>query len=250
MNTFERIAWAEKEEEIAISLINAKDAVDEEEAVIKHKVRRSVEMAVRFFKEITEESACDNVNEHLVIEMIKNLMNGIPLTYLYDEEDEWEELPSMFDKYRVFSNKRYSPLFKYISEDNGHAIFSDHLRAIISAIYLNTGDTLEYHGHIVDTLVDELVPIELPYEPEEGRYIFIGERFGVYVNNVDYSYTCITNMLDTKDGKGMKLKRYFRETEDGWEEITKEEYEKEREKWMREKEDNMERTQEETSQSE
>lgn len=81
---------------------------------------------------------------------------------------------------------------------------------------------IPYHSGLVDSIVDEMFPIKLPYIGESITAQC--EDFLVDKTKGDFDTYAIYKI--TKDGKDIRINRFFAEKKNGWEEITEAEYNK------------------------
>ena len=73
-------------------------------------------------------------------------------------------------------------------------------------------------------IVDSLYPINMPYYPTNGRFKVYTEDFLTDIKNGDFDTKGYFYMI-TPNGEKVELNIFKAETENGWVDITKEEYE-------------------------
>lgn len=154
------------------------------------------------------------------MQILNRLVKRKPLVPLTGEEDEWSEL-EVINGQVYQHNKRYPSLCKKICAD-GTIKFSDHNRvSCYDAILLEDGSRVYWGSGIVTRLMDDLYPITFPYMPDE-LYVAVEEILSD-PRNGDFDTICIHD-VQFSDGSKMNLSRYFGEFEDGWKEITEDEW--------------------------
>ena len=139
---------------------------------------------------------------------MNRLLDGQPLTPIEDTDDVWTLCTDYTDDSDVYQCKRMSSLFKNVYSD-GTVKYSDVDR--ICCVDINNPSNTYYSG-LVTKIIDEMLPIALPYMP--------GKPIKVY---------CEDFLTDEKNGEQKKIEsdRLFKESkhcEAGWIEITRREY--------------------------
>ena len=136
-------------------------------------------------------------------QILNRLIDGKPLTPIEDTEDMWSERWKKEDNSVTYQCKRMGSLFKDVYED-GTVKYQDTERAY--CINISESDAPYYNGFIMG------IYNELLTDPE----------------NDDYDTKAILYVKRT-NGERIDINRYFKETDEGFEEISEEEY-REREK--------------------
>lgn len=157
--------------------------------------------------------------------ILKRLLDGLPLTPIEDTEDNWLEVHDFNkDGVKTYQCTRKSSLFKDVKKD-GTVSFHDNDRCYCQEVD-NPNDTF-YNG-FASRMVDEKFPITMPYYPKAfERYKIVVYSFsakGYVHDNEDYNTRGFLFIV-TPDNKTVELGRFFADTKDnGMVEITHKEY--------------------------
>ena len=157
-------------------------------------------------------SLCEDGHSGYSFSITKNilirLMEGLPLTPIENTEDVWEEVKNFNeDDSKTYQCKRKHSLFKDVSPD-GTIKFHDVDRAV--AFDLNDENNFGYQGAICN-IVDELFPIEFPYNPPKGRYEIYVDNFiaeGFEGDDEDYNTSFIPYIITPK-GKKVEINKCY-----------------------------------------
>ena len=180
------------------------------------------------------ESLCEDGHSGFSIKMTQGILNrlidGKPLTPIEDTDDIWSDITDKGenDDYISYQCIRMSSLFKAINSD-GSVKYTD-----VNRLYCINIDTLvTYYSGLVANIIDEMLPITMPYMPGEPIKVYC-EEFLTDKNNGDFDTVGVFYALKEEKGeqKRIDINRYFREPFEnekenfhGWVEISKEEYE-------------------------
>lgn len=164
-------------------------------------------------------------HEYLRFDITRNiltkLMNGIPLTPITDED--FKIVNTIIDdssKEKRIQCSRMSSLFKKISAD-GNITYNDTNRVICK---INESDKYEFHSQMVDSIIDDMFPITMPYYPTNVPYRVIVDGFIFDGRDNDLDTRGILYVI-TPDEERVEINRYFKEENGWWIEISQEEYE-------------------------
>jgi hypothetical protein len=155
--------------------------------------------------------------------ILNRLIDGKPLRPIEDTEENWNDISEYFKdgkKNVKFQCKRMGSLFKSVSSD-GTIKYRD-----VNRYYgININDPNgAYHSGLIDTIMDELYPVTMPYMPEDKPFRVYTEDFLMdSTKNGDFDTIGVLYVI-TPDGKRVEISRYFKETETGFSEINSEEY--------------------------
>lgn len=155
---------------------------------------------------------------HFTAEILKRLMAGRPLTAIDDVPDVWDMIPYSRGDERDYQCKRMSSLFKHVTED-GTVTYSDNGRYTCH----EAGSGWTYQCGLEAGILDELHPITMPYYPPVGRYVFTTRELLTDRRNGDFDTKAVLT-LKTPDGKIEEVNRFYAESENGWREISFEEF--------------------------
>ena len=165
--------------------------------------------------------------------ILNRLLQGKPLTPIEDTTDIWnkqEDSPTR-DGSEVYQCNRMSSLWKHVLP-NGTVYYVD------NDAYIGVDESnpvVTFHSYLVSKIGREIMPITMPYYPNDSPlYIFISE-FLFDETNGDFD-TVHIHRAKTSDGAVIPIDQYFKEGPDDWEEISLEEFNfrKKNDKWERE----------------
>lgn len=169
------------------------------------------------------ESLCEDGHSGCSFGMTKNILmrlcDGLPLTPIEDTDDIWNGVSRMRnDEYDTYQCKRMSGLFKYVYPD-GTVKYSD-----VDRCYgVDIDNAYTYGSGLVNRIINEMYPIEMPYMPSTQKYkVFITDIL-TDSKNGDFDTVAIL-YVKTPGGDKVDINRYFKESENGWKEIDREEY--------------------------
>lgn len=169
------------------------------------------------------ESLCEDGHSGCSFGITKNILmrlcDGLPLTPIEDTDDIWDDVSCMGnDEYDTYQCKRMSSLFKKVYND-GTVKYNDVERC--KGVDIDSGWC--YGGGLVDRIIDEMYPIEMPYMPAAGKYKVYTTDLLTDSKNGDFDTVTIL-YVKTPSGDKIDINRYFKESENGWKEIDREEY--------------------------
>ena len=153
--------------------------------------------------------------------ILNDLIDGKPLTTITGEDDEWCDTSYRNEKrgYTSQQNKRCTALFKDVYDD-GRVEYSYNDRY---AFYKN-GSDIEYHCGYANDYLDEIFgKITMPFYPRPAIEVY-AEDFLFDVKNGDFDTVGLLYAI-TPDGTRVELNIFLAETSEGFERISKEEYE-------------------------
>lgn len=185
------------------------------------------ESALKAFMSLAEDSH-SGMSIGITKRILNRLIDGRPLTPIEDTDDIWNDVSYRDDKYQEFQCRRMSSLFKRVYPDgtvkyrdiDGHYCVNIH----------NPNST--YHSGLVQKIVDEMFPVTMPYCPGDPIKVYCEDLLSDWKNG-DFDTVGIF-YAKKPDGKEVPINRYFKESGNGWEEITVTEY-KDRERMSIEK---------------
>ena len=150
--------------------------------------------------------------------ILVRLMNGLPLTPIEDVPEVWNLVYKDEDGTEQYQCKRMSSLFKYVYPDGTVRFHANNYYCVDDEKGLTyTG------GGAADVLEEYVDPIALPYWPPEKKYEIHTMEYLTDRKNGDWDTKAYLYII-CPDGKRIDVNRYFGETNDGWQEITEEEY--------------------------
>ena len=161
--------------------------------------------------------------------ILNRLISHMPLTPIEDREEDWvkDESPCPSDQeYESYQHVRRGSLWKNVYPD-GRITYRDNDRARFVNILSPNG--LWMNG-LTNRIIHEMFPITFPYMPDTKPYILYGNEYLTDRKNGDFDTIELVS-IERPDGKRTPVKkdrgfRYFKESENGWEEIDRLEAEK------------------------
>lgn len=203
--------WARREIEIAC----AKERGNKEESEWDYGCA-CYESALKAYESLMQDghSGCSiSVTKGILIRLIE----GKPLTPIEDTDDIWNEVGGYKDDCKHYQCKRMGSLFKDVHSD-GTVRYSDNDR--IMCFDVNNPKVSYYSGLVAD-IVDEKFPIAMPYVPKNPIKVYCKEWLTDRKNG-DFDTVAILYAV-LPDGKKVDIQRYFKDAENGYEEIDKDE---------------------------
>ena len=210
-------SWAENEVRIACERERAESDTREGEFDYGCECYKS---ALKAFNSLLEDG-----HSGLSIRVTKNildrLIDGKLLTPVEDKEDEWEECyTNEYKDYTSYRCKRMSALFKHVFPD-GKITYTDVNR--VTCVCIDNPDT-QWSNSFITSIINEMFPISFPYYPSDNSFVVYKEEFLTDRRNGDYdTFGLLYVITPTRDK--VDINRYFKETDNGFVEINKEEYE-------------------------
>lgn len=148
--------------------------------------------------------------------VLMRLMKGRPLTPLKGTDDEWNKITEDEDWYQ---NRRCSSVFKRVCSD-GTVKYTDN--DYVVCIDDENGHT--HHFGLLNNEVYNRWPITFPYMPSERPYKVYDRTF----DSVNAERGCFDTVaclrIEEPDGTVHAVNKFWKEVDDHFEEITKEEY--------------------------
>ena len=154
--------------------------------------------------------------------ILNRLINNKPLLPIEDTDEVWSDISDMSGlkgEERNYQCKRMSSLFKYVYAD-GTIKYRDVDRYY--GVNINKPDA-PYHSGLIDTVMDELYPITMPYMPADRAFKIYMEDFLVDPAKGDYDTVGILYVITPSMDK-VAINRYFKEAPNGFAEIDEAEY--------------------------
>lgn len=213
--------WAEKEIELALAREVAAIENDPEEtgedmkAMHKHYASSCYDSALKAYKSMMGDDH-SGYSFGIARSILKRLLDGYPLTPIEDVPESWT-LVRETEEVQEYQCRRCSSLFKDVDKKTGNVTYVDTDQVIC------TDGRITYTNGFITKLITDEYPITMPYWPN-GRYI---------VHTTDFALSAEPGVFDTMalfdvtlpDKTVVPLNLYFKETENGFENITEEEYE-------------------------
>lgn len=210
MKNNDQIEWAKRE----IELLKEDNDLD-----VREKMEKYGEVAFNVFCDLIENMRYVD-KPGIVKSIFIQLLNGDPLTPIEDNEEDWTIVEG-FDAvagadnpgYTIYQCKRRASLFKKVTYDKktgeiNEIKFTDADRAQCIDINKN----YVYTGGFGNVILDEMLPIEMPYSPT-GKIKIFTEEF-LYHNEPNHKGDFDTfGVLYFRlvNGQMKEVKRFFKE---------------------------------------
>lgn len=179
------------------------------------------ESALKAFRSLCEDGH-SGFSIGLTKAILNRLINNKPLLPIEDTDEVWSDISDMSGLKGEECNyqcKRMSSLFKYVYAD-GTVKYRDVDR--YHGVNINCPDA-SYHSGLIDTVMDELYPITIPYMPADRAFKVYTEDFLVDPAKGDYDTVGILYVITPSMDK-VAINRYFKEAPNGFAEIDETEY--------------------------
>ena len=179
------------------------------------------ESVLKAFKSLCEDGH-SGFSIGLTKAILNRLINNKPLLPIEDTDEVWSDISDMSGlkgEERNYQCKRISSLFKYVYAD-GTVKYRDVDR--YHGVNINCPDA-PYHSGLIDTVMDELYPITMPYMPADRAFKIYTEDFLVDPAKGDYDTVGILYVITPSMDK-VAINRYFKEAPNGFAEIDEAEY--------------------------
>ena len=210
--------WAEKEIEIACKRERADSKVEDGNWDYGCACYESALKAYKSLMGDGHSGFSIGMTKHI----LNRLIDGKPLTPIEDTEDVWNDIIDRNDEegYICFQSRRMSSLFKYVYDD-GTVKYKDIDRCY--GVDINNPNYTFSTG-LVTKIIDEMFPITMPYNPGKAIAVYC-EDFLTDKKNGDFDTRGVFYAVKP-DGEKIEINRFFKESEDGWDEIDEDEYNK------------------------
>lgn len=158
--------------------------------------------------------------------ILNRLIDGKPLTPIEDNPEMWNDCcryrysdSLQEEKYYTQQCKRMSGLFKYVYDD-GTIEYKDFDRFVCTD---KDEPGITWHSGLIDKILDEKFPIAMPYMPADRPFMVYCSEALTDPKNGDFDTVAIW-YAKMPNGDREEINRFFKEGEDDWIEIDKEEY--------------------------
>lgn len=175
------------------------------------------ESALKAFKSLLEDEH-SGMSISITRQILNRLILGQPLTPIEDTDNVWNLIHEQKD-HKVYQCRRMSSLFKKVYDD-GKISYNDVDRVICYEI---KSDDIPFRNGLSRNIVDGMFPITMPYIPEEKPYKVYVHEFLTDPKNGDFDTVGVICVVKP-DGERVRINRYFKDAEHGYDEISVEEY--------------------------
>lgn len=209
------INWAENEIEIVRN--NLKSSPEEEGE--NDYILGCYESAFKAFKSLLEDDH-SGMSISITKSILIRLIDGRPLNDIQDTEDVWNEVSGLSKDVKEYQCSRMSSLFKKVYPD-GSVKYND----IYRAVCVNVDDPRNvFHGYGC-RILDDMLPIEMPYSPSSKQYKIYCKEFLYDEDGGDFDTLGVLHAI-SPEGEKINIERYFKDVKGtpGWVEINSDEY--------------------------
>ena len=206
--------WAENEVERRIQF--EREGASPDEPFLDYTTA-CLESALEAFNCLLEQDH-SGMSIRLTKAFLDRLIDDKPLTAISDTDDVWNPGYTRNDTI-IYQCSRMSSFFKTVYPD-GHVEYHDNDRVVC---YNVDNPMVSFTNNFVSRVVSEIFPIKMPYWPENRPYEVYVKEWLEDPKRGDYDHIEILYIVTPKGDK-VDVNRTFKETDDGWEEITDESY--------------------------
>ena len=210
------LKWAEKELEIVRN--NLKSSSEEVEGENNY-ILGCYESAFRAFKSLIDDNH-SGMSISITKSILIRLIEGRPLNDIQDVDEVWNEVGGLGKEVKEYQCSRMSSLFKKVYPD-GTVKFND----IDRAVCVNVDNPRDvFHGYGC-RILDEMLPIEMPYSPSSKQYKIYCKEFLYDEDGGDFDTLGVLYAI-SPEGEQINIGRYFKYVNDEprWVEIQEDEY--------------------------
>lgn len=210
------LKWAENEIEIVRN--NLKNSPEEEKGENDY-ILGCYESALKAFKSLVEDQH-SGMSISITKSILIRLIEGRPLNDIQDADEVWNEVDSLNKELKEYQCSRMSSLFKKVYPD-GSVKYND----IDRAVCVNVDDPRNlFHGYGC-RILDEMLPIEMPYSPSSKQYKIYCKEFLYDEDGGDFDTLGVLYAI-SPEGEQINIGRYFKDVKDepSWVEIQEDEY--------------------------
>lgn len=210
------INWAEKELDIVRNSLKISLETDKGE---NDYILGCYESAFKAFKSLLDDEH-SGMSISITKSILMRLIDGRPLTDVQDTEDIWNEVSSLNKDVKEYQCSRMSSLFKKVYSD-GSVKYND----IDRAVCVNIDDARDvFHGYGC-RILDEILPIQMPYSPSSKQYKIYCKEFLYDEDGGDFDTLGVLYAI-SPEGEKINIERYFKDVKGtpGWVEINSDEY--------------------------
>lgn len=210
------LKWAENEIEIVRN--NLKNSIEEEKGENDY-ILGCYESALKAFKSLIDDKH-SGMSISITKSILIRLIEGRPLSDIQDIDEVWNEVDSLNKEVKEYQCSRMSSLFKKVYP-NGTVRFND----IDRAVCVNVDDSRDVFNGYGCRILDEMLPIEMPYSPSSKQYKIYCKEFLYDEDGGDFDTLGVLYAI-SPEGEQINIGRYFKDVKDepSWVEIQEDEY--------------------------
>lgn len=210
------LKWAENEIEIVKN--NLKNSPEEEKGENDY-ILGCYESALKAFKSLMDDQH-SGMSISITKSILIRLIEGRPLNDIQDVDEVWNEVDGPDKEVKKYQCSRMSSLFKKVYPD-GTVKFND----IDRAVCVNVDNPRDvFHGYGC-RILDELLPIEMPYSPSSKQYKVYCKEFLYDEDGGDFDTLGVLYAI-SPEGEQINIGKYFKDDKNNpsWTEIQEDEY--------------------------
>lgn len=210
------LKWAENEIEIVKN--NLKNSPEEEKGENDY-ILGCYESALKAFKSLMDDQH-SGMSISITKSILIRLIEGRPLNDIQDVDEVWNEVDGLNKEVKEYQCSRMSSLFKKVYPD-GTVKFND----IDRSVCVNVDNPRDvFHGYGC-RILDEMLPIEMPYSPSSKQYKIYCKEFLYDEDGGDFDTLGVLYAI-SPEGEQINIGRYFKDVKDepSWVEIQEDEY--------------------------
>lgn len=155
----------------------------------------------------------------ITMDILNHLASNKPLTPITENDTFSKECGCPYDDAVDYQCDRMSSLFKTVQSD-GTIKYTDINRIAVYDVS-SANPNIGFHNGFVSSIIHDMFPINLPYTPERLK-VYVTEYL-TDPKNGDFDTISIFKVVKS-DGAEIQINRYFKEDEESFTEISKEEY--------------------------
>lgn len=205
--------WAKREIEIACKRENS----DRKDGEFDYGCA-CYESALKAFKSLSE----DHHSGYSIMEtknILNRLIDGKCLTPIEDTDDIWVYSFDRNDGTRFYQCNRMFSLHKVVHPDG--SITYDDVNRVLSCDV--SSPNIRYYTGFIANKINKMFPITMPYYPESKPYEVYCDKLLTDPKNEDHDSLAMLYCIKP-DGERVEINRYFKWSEDGFVEISFDEW--------------------------
>lgn len=206
--------WAKQEIDFLIDSERRKAYKEKDNSGILDYVEGCCHSALKAYESLCEDGH-SGMSFSLTADILIKLMAGQPLTPIEDVPGSWT-LISDKDGHEKYQCCRQSSLFKDVDKATGQVYYHDVSR------FICYDKGISWSNGFISRKMNELYPITFPYMPK-GKYRILAKDFAMSAAPGEFDTLEIKEVTEP-DGSIKILNWYFKETDNGFEQISTKEF--------------------------
>lgn len=193
--------WARKEIE------RAKEETKKENGLYQELACATYDSALKAYDALLEDGH-SGFSIHLTMDILNRLVKGLPLVKITEENAEWKDVTCEKDNNeKTYQSTRFTALFKKVKVIDGKDVikYKDIHRTMAVNVH---NPSCCYTSGLVDSVIDEITPVEFPYYPSTTPIKVYTEDFLAFPENGDFDTVGIFYAI-YPTGERKEINRYF-----------------------------------------